>query len=288
MEELLKAIASGLLLNPGDIIYSVYESAMWFTDSSYLVFDYIDDSEPFRDEIYGKSEPDEDDGLAYCKCTRLFCYINPEYAERKAKYIHQQECQKNGADFMSFWWQKRNSNFDLKQWCLEHKILLEQEWNNLVNKSDWVIKELIIKNHDRSLLDELNRSEYIYHPDHIDVWCRDNDVFYDENASNRDNYYRILDLLGLPRNIKLLSKFYEDGVGKFAFVREEVVEQQTHVPVNQQLNDLATNLIVRPKKYDTHAVDFLLHILNSDRSTTEQTRKARRYLQNIESDYILF
>ncbi|MEN9564896.1 MAG: hypothetical protein RLZZ69_92, partial [Cyanobacteriota bacterium] len=57
LEKAQKAIAPGLLLNPGDIIYSVYRSAMWFTDSSYLVFDYIDDSQAFREEIYGKPEP---------------------------------------------------------------------------------------------------------------------------------------------------------------------------------------------------------------------------------------
>jgi hypothetical protein len=287
LEKAQKAIAPGLLLNPGDIIYSVYRSAMWFTDSSYLVFDYIDDSQAFREEIYGKPEPaDDDDGLADCKSSRIFCYVNLEAAQEKAEYLHQQKCQEYGA----YWdfWEKENPSFDLKQWCLNRNLLSEPEWNNLPNKSEWVIRELIVERYDPTLLDELNRSKYIYHTDHIDTWCRDNDVFYDQSVSNRDNYYRLLDLLELPRNLELLSKFYEDGVGRFAFVREEVVERKTYVQINKCLENKTTNLVVRPRKYSIHAVNFLLHILNSKYSEPEQIIKARKFLLTLDSEHIPF
>ena len=282
------AIIKGLILNPGDIIYSVYKSAMWFGDSSYIVFDYIDDSEAFRKEIYGKSEPDEDDGLAYCKHNRIFCYVNLEAAKQKAEYLHQQKSKEYGADFLFFFWEKENPSFDLKQWCLNRNLLSEQEWNNLPNKAEWVIKKLILEQHDQTLLDELNRSKYIYHPDHIDTWCRDNDVFYDKSVSNRHNYNRLLRLLELPQNLELLSKFYQDGVGRFAFVREEIVEQKTYVRIDKQLENAKTNLVVRPRKYDIYTVDFLLHILNSEDSKPEQIMKARQFLLSLDSDYIPF
>lgn len=282
------SIIKGLLLNPGDIIYSVYKSAIGFTDSSYLVVDYIDDSKAFRAEIYGKSKPDEDDGIPYSKCSRIFCYVNLEVAQEKAEYLHQQKSKESGADFLLFFWEKRNPSFDLKQWCLNRNLLLEPEWNNLPNKSEWVIRELIVERYDPTLLDELNRSQYIYHPDHIDTWCRDNDVFYEQNISNRDNYYRLLRLLELPRNLELLSKFYEDGVGRFAFVREEVVEQKTYVQINKNLKNETTNLVVRPRKYSIHAVDFLLHILNSKYSEPEQIMKARQFLLTLDSEHIPF
>jgi hypothetical protein len=182
-EKAQNSIIKGLLLNPGDVIYSVYRSAMGFTDSSYLIVDDIDDSEAFREEIYGKSEPAEDDQFAYCQPIRIFSYVNLETAKEKAEYLHQQKCQEYGTYFD--FWEKENPNFDLKQWCLNPNLLSEPEWNNLPNQSEWVIRDLIVERYDPILLDELDRSKYIYHLDHIDTWCRDNDVFYDQNVSNR-------------------------------------------------------------------------------------------------------
>jgi hypothetical protein len=85
-----------------------------------------------------------------------------------------------------------------------------------------------------------------------------------------------------------LSKFYEDGVGRFAFVREEVVEQKTYIQINKCLENETSNLVVRPRKYSISAVDFLLHVLNSKYSEPEQIMKARQFLLTLDSDYIPF
>ncbi|MGD1919734.1 MAG: hypothetical protein ACFCAD_13075 [Pleurocapsa sp.] len=45
-----------------------------------------------------------------------------------------------------------------------------------------------------------------------------------------------MDYLHLPKNIELLSKFWKDGTGNFAFVKEEVVLHKVYMEIGKELN----------------------------------------------------
>ena len=71
--EAQQAIAPGLLLNPGNRIFSVYRSGLWFTDEYYLLFDerylqnYLND---LNHQIY-KKQDEEDEQEQRMKCQRI-------------------------------------------------------------------------------------------------------------------------------------------------------------------------------------------------------------------------
>ena len=287
-EKVKDAIASGLLLNPGDKIYSVYQAIIWFTDTVYLLFDDVDYLKDLKTQIYGEQIHDDED-LMY-RSERIFCYVDRDRAEHKAEVVHRNSIQQTGVGIGGFEWQKENQNFDLKQWCLENDLISEQEWNKLsIHQRDWIVEQLIRESRDRTLQEKYSRSKYIYKPEHIDTWCKDNQVTYDRNLDNWVNYRRLVDYLRLPENIELLSKFWKDGIGHMAFVKEEIVQQTTYVKIGKKLDrELGENkLFAVPKEFEAEAAKLLVKIIdsNSDRKTRS---KAREMLQENDWNEIPF
>ena len=284
-----KKLALGLLMNPGDRIYSVYYAGMFFTDTVYLLFDYVDDIADLRQEVYGQESCNEEDIM--CKCKRMFCYVYREQAEHTAEALHRDFIQKVGVGIGGFEWQKENPNFNVKQWCVDNSLLYKSEWDNLESyRIQWKVEQLIAESTDNTLQEKFNRSKYIYNPEHIDTWCKDNQVDYDRNLNNWDNYRKLLNYLRLPENIELLSKFWKYGVGSFTFVKEEFVRQKVYIKIGEEINqeDMAKELVAKPKEYDRLAIEFLMEISEGDRSEAKHKLKARELLQDIESEYIPF
>ena len=88
---------------------------------------------------------------------------------------------------------------NLKQWCLDNNVPYKAEWNSLDSyQIVWKVKDIIWDYQDEKLEDKFRRAKYIYHPEHIDTWCRDNNLYYDKNLDNWDNYRKILDYIYLP------------------------------------------------------------------------------------------
>lgn len=242
-----QAIAPGLFLNPGDRIYSVYQSETWFTDDGYCLYDdvkYLDEIYilVYGDEYFYYHEEDE-----FRKSKRLFCYLNREEAKQKAEELHRKLIQNEGIGGLGFEWGWREQDPTIEQWCRDNLVGEQQDFN------------------------------------------------YWQNRSNLLNY------LCQPKNIELLSKFWKDGVGHFAFVKEEYIQQKVYLRIEEKLTQRTSEeniktqliartkeLVARPKNYDKLAVNFLLKILESDRTKAKYKLKARKLLQHIESDYIPF
>ena len=85
-EKARSAIAPGLLVNPGDKIYSVYQAGMGFDDVMYyLVEDYVD----YDHQLHILTGIDCNcDHRDYAK--RKHCYINKTQAEITAEALHRQ------------------------------------------------------------------------------------------------------------------------------------------------------------------------------------------------------
>ena len=286
-EKAQQDIYQGLKLNPGDEIYSVYQAGIWFTDTVYLLFDSVDYLGDLRAQVYGTESYEEDQ---VCNSKRIFCYVNREQAKKKAEVIHQDFIQKAGVGIGGFEWQKENLDFDAKQFCLDNNLCYQSEWDNLENyQKVWKIEQLIRESWGKALLDKLDRSKYIYHPSFINTWCRDNCITYDNNLDNWDNYRNLLNYLRLPENIELLSKFWKDGVGSFAFVKEEIVQQTAYVKIGKKLDrELGEDKVFAvPKEFEAEAAKLLVEIIarNSDRKTRS---KARAMLQENDWNEIPF
>ena len=282
------AIASGLLLNPGDKIYSVYQAGIWFTDDEYCLFDYVYYLEDLRTQVYGTESYEED---RMCESKRIFCYTSREQAEEKAEIIHRDFVQKSGIGIGGFEWEKENPNFNAKQFCLDNNLCYQSEWDNLESyQKVWKIEQLVWESPDKTLLDKFDRSRYIYRSSSINIWCRDNCVTYDDNLDNWENYQNLLDYLYLPKNIELLSKFWKDGVGSFAFVKEEIVRQTAYVKIGEQFtsqseseNTPKTSFFAKPEHYDREGSDYLIKILEDKYQKAAHKLKALELLENFDT-----
>ncbi len=302
LDKARQAIHLGVKLNPGDRIYSVYRAGMWFTDDSYFLetwgIDYLSELWEQVYENYDVHEEEEGQGFG---TRREFCFVEKEQAEQKAEFLHRERIKQGGIGVGGFEWEKENPNFNIKQWFID---------NNIPHKCryDWQTKIFSLKFENYTLFSKFMRDKYLYHPDHIDTWCKDNNLYFDSSLKSDsleywDNYKKILDHLYLPENIELLSKFWKDGVGQhggwicslaksiprrhFAFVKEEFVQETTYVRIGDNLIDpvsrkSTTAIIVRPGNYYELATDFLINVLNK----TNIRAKFRAYelLQYIKTE----
>ncbi len=237
-EKAQKAIASGLLLNSGDKIYSVYQSGMWFTDDGY----YLDDHVEYMNDLYLLVDGEEyfNEEYELRKSKRLFCYLKEEEAEKMAEALHRKLIQNENIGGLGFEWGWREHNPTIEQWC-KNNLGYEQQFFN-----GW------------------------------------------------QSHKKVLDYLYLPKNIELLSKFWKDGVGHFAFFRKEFIQHEIYLRIGEKLtnrtakDNTIVELLAKPANYQELAIDFLVEILESDRSKTKSKLKARELLQEIESEHIPF
>ena len=279
LEKARNAIASGLLFNPGDRIYSVYQAGICYSDEFlYALWDYVD----YPEQLHYQLEEDKRDRIEQSQ--RIYCYTDKQQAESTAESLHRHLIKETK---IGFEWRKENPDFDVKQWCIDRN-LYKSEWNNLSDyQIVWVIKDLISE--DDKLTDSFRRSRYIYHPKHIDTWCDDNQIEYDRSPDNWDNYRRLVDYLHLPENIELFSKFWKDGTGNMAFVKEEIVQQTAYVKIGKKLDrELGEDKVFAvPKEFEAEAARLLIEIIerNSDRKTRS---KAREMLQENDWSEIPF
>ena len=296
-----QVVSKGIKLNPGDKVYSVYQSGIWFDDQNYNIYDerylidYLDD---LNYQIYGRKLLDEEEERI--KCQRIYYYLDKEQAEAKAEALHREMIHNNGIGIgvMGFEWRKKNPNFDARQWCNQYNISYpDVEFSNIPGDNYeviWKIKDFLIESSKEDLIDNLRRSRYIYHPKHIDNWCDDNQVKYDPNLDNWNNYRQVIDYLYQPENIALLSKFWKDGVGHFAFVKEEVVQETIYLKPGEKLSDrpeakiLKIQSALKPENYPKLASRFLINIIENKHDSTEQKSKARELLQKIPREYLPF
>ena len=94
----------------------------------------------------------------------------------------------------------------------------------------------------------------------------------------------------MPENIDLLSKFWQDGVGNFAFVKEEIVQDTIYLPIEKELKNLSKkehsriNSFLKPENYPELASKYLINIIEGDRANTKHKLKAQELLQELDID----
>ena len=283
-EKAQQAIYQGLKLNPGDKIYSVYQAGICYSDEIlYTLWDYVDYPEQLRYQL----EENKRDRTEQSQ--RIYCYTNKQQAELTAETLHRHLIKETK---ISFEWRKENPNFDVKQWCIDNNFPYKSEWDSWSDLYTYQIifeiKDVICQND--KLSNNFRRSRYIYHPKHIDTWCDDNQIEYDRDLDNWENYRKLVDYLHLPENIELLSKFWKDGIGHMAFVKEEIVQQTAYVKIGKKLDrELGEDKIFAvPKEFEAEAAKLLVEIIDR-KSTGSKTRsKAREMLRENDWNEIPF
>ena len=291
-ESARQAIGQGLKLKSGDKIYSVYQSGIAFTDQSYLLWDEINYLNDICLQIYGQEYFYKEDPRRISK--RIYCFVEKEQAEQAAEILHQELITtiKIGLGVLGFDWRKENPDFNLKQWCIDNNVYYKNEWDNDIDNFSaiWEIKESLREAEDYFLEDKLRRSRYIYHPRIIDTWCKDNHVAIDANLDHWDNYNCVLEYLYLPENIELLSRFWKDGVGSLAFVREEIIQQKVYIPIGEKLTDRTAEenkeieLAAKPENYEQLVINYLVNVLERSNDSSKCKLKALELLQDIDAE----
>ena len=274
-EKAQQAIYQGLRLNPGDNIYSVYQAGICYSDEIlYTLWDYVDYPEQLRYQI------EENKRYRTEQSQRIYCYTNKQQAELTAETLHRHLIKETK---ISFEWRKENPNFDVKQWCINNNFPYKSEWDSWSDLYTYQIifeiKDVICQND--KLSNNFRRSRYIYHPKHIDTWCNDNQIEYDRDLDNWENYRKLIDYLHLPENIELLSKFWKDGIGHMAFVKEEVVQQTTYVKIGKKLDPKLgeDKVFAVPKEFEAEAAKLLVEIIDRKSTESKARSKARKMLR---------
>ncbi|MFB2918763.1 hypothetical protein [Aerosakkonema funiforme] len=214
-----QAIAKGILLNEGDRIYSVYQSAIYYGDDWYYINDSI--SEFYADDSY----------LDPQFVSRHFLR---ETAKVEAELFHKVrllEIDVSGL-YREKWSNYNIDNFALNQWCADNKLSLFCQANEdreaclerLVNTLDRnQKKELLLK-----LWDDFGKNTNI----DINEWCAENRVTLvrqeDEQARQFEN--RVFKKFQNDKNSEILNEIWQlIGFGRrLAFVHEEIVSQETY------------------------------------------------------------
>ncbi len=227
---------------------------------------------------------------------RIYCFTDKKQAKEAAETLHRKLIKEKK---FALEWGKANPNFDLKKWCIDNNVAYKDEWEE--SKWDGIdsytaifeIKELIAD--DEQLRDNLRRSRYIYHPRQMDTWCKDNHICYEQICDDNHpdywhNYRKVLDYINLPENIELLSKFWKDGEGNFAFVKEEIVLRKVYIKIGEELHSQAeaSNLFAVSEEYREAAGNLLVEILENSKTQAESKLKARKVLQDLDWDEIPF
>jgi hypothetical protein len=295
LDKAQQAIHQGVQLNSGDKIYSVYQSGVGYTDTIYYVL--IDDTddigyiEQLRNQITNSHEYDP-----RVFPQRRYCFTDKKQAEEAAETLHRKLIKEQN---YALEWRKENPNFNLKKWCIDNNIAYKDYWeeHKLGGMDSYEaifrIKELIAD--DEQLSDNLRRSRYIYHPKHMDTWCKDNDICYEQICDDNPpddwhNYGKVLDYINLPENIELLSKFWKDGEGNFAFVKEEIVLRKVYIKIGEELHGQAeaSKLFAVSEEYRSAAGNLLVELLENSKTKTESKLEARKILQDLDWDEIPF
>ncbi|MBD2183993.1 hypothetical protein H6S82_11135 [Planktothrix sp. FACHB-1355] len=214
-----QAIAKGVLLNEGDRLYSVYQSAIYYGDDWYYINDYI--SEFYADDRY----------LDPQFVSRHFLR---ETAEVEAELFHKVrllEIDVSGL-YREKWSGNNIDNFDLNQWCVtknlsffcqaneERETCLERLINTLEESKK---KELLLK-----LWDDLGKNANI----DINEWCAETRVTLvrqeDEQEWQFEN--RVFQKFQNDKNSEILNELWQwIGFGRrLAFVHEEIFSHKAY------------------------------------------------------------
>lgn len=200
-QKVQQAIAPGLLFNPGDKIFYVRKSTMWFDDSFYSLYpsSNVDKARHLvtdNDYINQGFKIISFDQAAYI-ITFTPYFINYQQAKLSAESLHN----KRISEVSITEFELNDDEEKIKQWCDRYQIT--QAVNNLQ-------KEKNLKNG-------------------LDRWLE-----IDGMSDFKDNIYwsTVESYLKSSEDLDLLNQLWQDLVGKFAFVGEIIFDKTTYLSID--------------------------------------------------------
>jgi hypothetical protein len=259
------AIAQGLLLNPGDRVYSVWKAEIGFDDEAYYLIDSCGDLEReliikeisvFDDNNYYELDDDysEQDYPEEEYEVSEDDYQDPEiesYNSFVAEYIEQNEsikisdrvCEASLKDLAYL-----KGNRQTKIW--DELANLDLEISDSYERGCLFVSRHICKNQAEGIAESLHQKMMKKYSigsfrwdkiNDLETWCIANNVPYQKKYygdSNKDSSIsgidekHLMNYLQQPKNIDLLSKLWKDAVGRFAFVCEQTVKNKTYLKID--------------------------------------------------------
>ncbi|MGD1919732.1 MAG: hypothetical protein ACFCAD_13065 [Pleurocapsa sp.] len=122
LEKAKNAIAPGLLFNPGDKIYYLYESTMWFTDSHYVFYQFTNEDLVSHLSTYGDYQNRGYKIVRFDKEAYIISYAPHyiDYQQAKASATSLQNKRILEHSIASFY---MDEDYDtVRCWCDKHKI----------------------------------------------------------------------------------------------------------------------------------------------------------------------
>lgn len=247
-EKVRVKIASGLLLNPGDRVYSIWNSGIGFDDEAYYLVDACDLSEELIIE-----ENKDFDFSNYYELDDDYC--EQDYPEEKYELSEDDYQDPEIESYESFFAEYIEQDELIEISCRQNKLWdkladLELEIYSYERGDPLFVSHHICKNQAEKIAESLHQKIMKEHGigsftwdkiNDLETWCIDNNIpcqkkyFGDPNKDNSISYIdqeHLMNYLKKPENINLLSKLWKDAVGSFTFVCEQTVKNKTYLKID--------------------------------------------------------
>lgn len=221
------AIAQGLLLNPGDAIFEVYESVICYNDWCY--------------DLMQSYQEIEDYGYPLKLISQHVCQSS---AQKSALLHHQwRAIQLDECNYLPQigWDEYRGirATFDIVDWCLQHQVSIrlpgesQSDFAQRLDMSDYYIERTNKLKAEHQAIDrEFSREEFQEEPH--DAYGLG--IQKPWNLSLRKKLEeRAIALLQATQQYELLAQLWLDAVGKLAFVHQKTITEPTYIEITQNL-----------------------------------------------------
>jgi len=117
----------------------------------------------------------------------------------------------------------------------------------------------------------------------LEEWCNNIGFVCDLNLEYEGQYRLLLDYLYSPENFELLSKFWKDGVGHFAFIREEIVLNKACIKIGKKLQERCqiNYLFAVPEEYGETMKKLITEIVKNIETKKKSKSKVQEMLHSI-------
>jgi hypothetical protein len=202
-------LPSGILLNPGDIVWSVYQSGLLYTDDEFIIFDLTDDS---GQENYGR----EIDSTHYdlwnrgVACKLISTHVDREVAEAAVIQITIKILAER--EYASFSGYASDQNMKISQQDIYDlvKIYNIPDLPQPPNPEPFKWIDNVEHNYNEWKYEEYREELYYYY------------------ARLRDYANRVLEKLTPNEHYEVIDRIYANVVGRLAYVCKETVRETTY------------------------------------------------------------
>jgi hypothetical protein len=215
-----QAIANGLLLSPGDHIYTVYESYLGYNDCWYYLADSVEKICHTYNGVNSLSEfyNEYQHGL-------VSQHLSQANAEIAAQVHHQWRALKENISDIgrdeSF-----RETFELIEWCKTNNVLVR-----LPGESRSAFEQRINSFYNLQNDFKLGKEQQFIWQE----WEKDDYEINDCWEIQRELECKVVEILKSSQQYELLGQLWLEAVGRLAFVHEEIVTEPTYIKVVENL-----------------------------------------------------